>query len=246
MARAGAAARAEVARRAVAVAVFTALVFAATSIIAVETPATKGFFNFGETMVYTAALLGGPLVGAVAGGVGSALADLYLGYGHYAPGTLVIKGLEGFIVGYIAWRVRRLERRGEHLLAVGFLASVVLVAIGYRYYSGGTILSLGGRQLIFDMPPEGWIAIAVIFNLLLALSVAKRGVVGALELLGVIIGGAEMVLGYFTYQVLVLGYDPIVAALEIPVNVGQALIGLVVSIPLVDRLKRMGVELQTR
>ena len=236
--------RAEAARRAVAVAVFTALVFVATSIIAVETPATRGFFNFGETMVYTAALIGGPVVGAVAGGVGSALADLYLGYSYYAPGTLVIKGLEGLIVGYIASRARRLRGSGEHLLVVGFLASALLALIGYRYYSGGTILSLSGREIVFNMPPEGWIAVAVMFNLLLALSIAYRGVVGTVEMLGVIVGGAEMVLGYFTYQVLVLGYTPMVAAVEIPVNVGQALIGLVVSIPLVDRLKRMGVELR--
>ncbi|MCE4620798.1 MAG: ECF transporter S component, partial [Desulfurococcales archaeon] len=72
-------------------AVFIALVFAAT-LIAVSTPVTNGYFNLGESMVYTAALLGGTLVGTIAGGIGSAMADLYLGYSHYAPGTLIIKG----------------------------------------------------------------------------------------------------------------------------------------------------------
>ncbi|RLG88951.1 MAG: hypothetical protein DRO15_01655 [Thermoprotei archaeon] len=59
------------------IAVFTALVFIATSLFFVETLGTRGFFNFGKTMVYTAALIGGGLVGLVAGGVGSALADIF-------------------------------------------------------------------------------------------------------------------------------------------------------------------------
>ena len=85
-----------------ATAIFTALVAMATIAFSVYVPATYGFFNIGETMVYTSAIVMGPIVGGFAGGVGSALADIFLGYGSYAPGTLVIKGVEGFIVGYLA------------------------------------------------------------------------------------------------------------------------------------------------
>ena len=52
-------------------------------------------------MVYTTAILFGPLVGAFAGGIGSMFADLFLGYSHFAPATLIIKGLEGAIVGLL-------------------------------------------------------------------------------------------------------------------------------------------------
>ena len=48
-------------------ATFTALVFVATAIFNLAITATNGYFNFGESMVYLAALVGGPLVGLVAG-----------------------------------------------------------------------------------------------------------------------------------------------------------------------------------
>ncbi|MBI3998839.1 MAG: ECF transporter S component, partial [Armatimonadetes bacterium] len=80
----------------------TAVVFVVTRAFVLPIPQTKGFFNLGEAAVYTAAILFGPAIGAVAGGIGSALADLTLGYAQYAPFTLVIKGLEGALVGMIA------------------------------------------------------------------------------------------------------------------------------------------------
>ena len=43
-----------------------------------------------------------PTVGALAGAIGSSLADILLGYSHWAPWTFVIKGLEGLIAGRLA------------------------------------------------------------------------------------------------------------------------------------------------
>ena len=45
----------------------------------------------------------GPLPALVAGGLGSALADLLTGYAHWAPWTLVIKGIEGWIAAAIGF-----------------------------------------------------------------------------------------------------------------------------------------------
>ncbi|MER3456042.1 MAG: ECF transporter S component [candidate division GAL15 bacterium] len=83
----------------------TALVAATTMVIRIPVPATQGYINLGETAVYLAALLLGPVHGLVAGGVGSALADLWGGYAQFAPFTLVIKGVEGWLAGYLFWRV---------------------------------------------------------------------------------------------------------------------------------------------
>jgi uncharacterized membrane protein len=49
-------------------------------------------------------------------------------------------------------------------------------------------------------------------------------------ILSMIIGGLEMVTGYFLYETLILGKAT--AFLEIPANVGQMIIGLVVAIPI--------------
>jgi uncharacterized membrane protein len=79
----------------------TSLVCVATIIFSIYVPQTRGFFNFGETMVYAVALLFGPFIGSFAGGVGSMFADILLGYYQYAPATLVIKALEGGLVGFL-------------------------------------------------------------------------------------------------------------------------------------------------
>jgi len=79
--------------------VMAALTAVATMIIQIPTPATQGYINLGDTMVMLAGTLFGSIVGGLSGGIGSALADLLSGYAHWAPFTLVIKGIEGYIAG---------------------------------------------------------------------------------------------------------------------------------------------------
>ena len=80
----------------------TALTTVLTIIIQIPVPQTKGYINLGDAMVMLSGALFGPLVGFVAGGVGSALADIVSGYAHWAPFTLLIKGFEGLVVGIFA------------------------------------------------------------------------------------------------------------------------------------------------
>jgi len=118
--------------------VFTAFVSAATMAFSAYVPATRGYFNIGEIMIYITALLMGPVVGAFAGGVGAALADLGLGYAHFAPGTLVIKATEGLIVGYLGRRaISGLSKNSWRMITIvaGFLVSVTVWWIGTEYYT---------------------------------------------------------------------------------------------------------------
>ena len=50
--------------------------------------------------------------------------------------------------------------------------------------------------------------------------------------IAIIIGGFEMVAGYFLYETLALGYPALVAAAEVPFNIVQMLIGLIVAVPI--------------
>jgi len=79
----------------------TAAVCIGTMAIVIPIPATNGYINIGDSVVFLTSILFGPLAGMVAGGVGSALADLLSGYAHWAPFTLLIKGLEGLLVGLL-------------------------------------------------------------------------------------------------------------------------------------------------
>ncbi len=159
-------------------AVFTAIVFVFTFIIRIPVPATGGYYNIGESGVYLAALLGGPIVGAVAGGLGSALADVVSGYFIYAPATFIIKSLEGFIVGYMF------------------------------------------RTLVRN-------------QLNLKLSSA----------LSCLLGGTIMVTGYLLYETFLINFAS--ALIEVPVNIGQVLIGLIVAIPVLLVLKEMGFDVES-
>ncbi|MGQ9474227.1 MAG: ECF transporter S component [Candidatus Caldatribacteriaceae bacterium] len=76
-----------------------ALVTVVTMMVQVPVPQTKGYINLGEAMILVLALLFGWKIGFVAGGFGSALADILGGYTHWAPFTLIIKGIEGLLVG---------------------------------------------------------------------------------------------------------------------------------------------------
>jgi len=83
-------------------AVSTVLVFIVTRLAAVPISAFNGQeFDLGDVMIFTFAWTFGPGVGAFAGGIGSALSDASLP-SPFAPFTLVIKGAEGFLAGYVA------------------------------------------------------------------------------------------------------------------------------------------------
>lgn len=238
-----------------ATAVFTAFVAAATSVFSVYIPATTGYFNVGEIMVYTSALLMGPYVGAFAGGVGSMLSDLSLGYPYYAPGTLVVKGLEGFIVGYVA--TRTLRRATKSLwrgmtLGVGVVFALTLTYVGARFLSGDFSPAFGGVWFIpaysvdFQVPNFFWAALAVLSFAIIAFFGLRVEAKSSLSVLSVLAGGTEMVAGYYLYERFVMTLiapASVVAALapvaEIPFNVAQALIGLLISIPLTKSIKRM-------
>jgi uncharacterized membrane protein len=230
-------------------AIFTSLVFIATVIFSIYVPLTEGFFNIGESMVYTTALLFGPLVGGFAGGVGSTLADFFLGYPHYAPATLIVKACEGVVVGVLAKRKLRLNSKLQwktFTVTFGLIAGVLLGTIGAFYYSGSMELYIGfpppeNPTLNLFVPTEFWYVLGV----LVALSVGIMGFVVEPEfgwlIITVLIGGSVMVIGYFTYQYFFLGplfgYD-VVAIAEIPINIGQMTIGLIVGLPIVRAIRR--------
>lgn len=80
-------------------AVMSALVTVGTLIVRIPNP-MGGYFNVGDVMIFVAALTFSPFVGGVAGGVGSAIADI-IGFPLFAIPTLIIKGLEGLLASLV-------------------------------------------------------------------------------------------------------------------------------------------------
>ena len=117
--------------------IMAALVFVATFLVQIYNPATRGYLNFGDIMIFVSALTFGPTVGGFAGGIGAALSDAVSGYGYYAPFTLVIKGLEGAIAGLISnrqkiWRdIIAVTVAGTVMVTGYFLAEFFPLQIGW-------------------------------------------------------------------------------------------------------------------
>ena len=79
--------------------IMAAMVCIATITIQIPMPGTNGYINIGDSVVFISAMLFGPITGMIAGGIGSAIADILSGYAHWAVFTIIIKGLEGYLVG---------------------------------------------------------------------------------------------------------------------------------------------------
>ncbi len=65
----------------------------------IKVPAIKGYIHIGDSIVYLCGILLGPVLGGIAAGLGSFIADMLLGYAVYAPATFMIKGLDAMLVG---------------------------------------------------------------------------------------------------------------------------------------------------
>ena len=97
------------------------------TLISIPLPSGYGYVNLGDAGVYLCALLLPGGLGALAAGVGAALADLILGWAVYAPVTLLIKGLTALLAGLA---LRRAKKAGLPLS----LLCCLLVPLGYFLY----------------------------------------------------------------------------------------------------------------
>lgn len=138
-------------------AVFTALTTVATAAIVIPVPVTGGYLNFGDALVMISGILLGPVGGFLAGGVGSAMGDVALGYMQFAPITLVVKGSEGLVVGIFS---RRASRKVRVTLpdVVGLVLAAGVMMLGYLFFE--TIL-YGFPAALAEMLTANWIQVTV-------------------------------------------------------------------------------------
>jgi len=215
---------------------FIALVCVVTISFTLSVPVTGGYFNLGEAIIYIAALTFGPMVGALAGGVGAAIADIIVAP-VFAPGTLIIKGVEGAIVGFLGKKLVKQTSKSNwriYTALLGIAVGVLLATTGAVYYSGSVTLYMGippppEPTVTVFVPAEFWYLLGSVTALLIIFASFKIEPQLGWTIFSTIIGGLAMVIGYFLYEQIVLGKTA--AIFEIPVNIGQMLIGLIIAIP---------------
>ena len=97
------------------------------TLLSIPLPSGYGYVNLGDAGVFLCACLLPGGLGALAAGVGAALADLILGWAVYAPVTLLVKGLTALLAGLA---LRRAKKAGLPLS----LLCCLLVPLGYFLY----------------------------------------------------------------------------------------------------------------
>ncbi|MDY4787708.1 MAG: ECF transporter S component [Bacilli bacterium] len=109
-------------------ALFVALIYIVTLFINI--PYGVGNINVGDSLILIGALFLSPIHLGIAGGIGPFLADITLGYGSYAPFTLIIKFLEGIIVSLLYRYVFKNKNSMICFLLASLVASIV-IPLGY-------------------------------------------------------------------------------------------------------------------
>lgn len=115
-------------------ALFAALACAATFAIKIPTPGTGGYIHPGDAIVILSGVMLGPVYGALAAGVGSAMADVLGGYFLYAPITFLIKGIVALLCGVVYRRIGRTKRLRSIAVGIGGVIDMLVVAGGYYSY----------------------------------------------------------------------------------------------------------------
>ena len=113
-----------------------ALVAVSTMAIKIPTIATQGYIHLGDSMIFLAAIMFGKKKGAIAGGLGSAMADLLLGDTHWILPTFIIKALMGYGIGIIADQESNNLINLRNIIALVFGASWMV----FGYFVAGGIM----------------------------------------------------------------------------------------------------------
>ena len=115
-------------------AVCMALTCIATMLIQIPIP--LGYAHLGDSVILITAYLFGPVVGALAGGIGSAMADILTGYPVWAVPTLLIKTIMPLIACYIFQnKVSRKPVISVRVL-VGAVVTLLFMTAGYVFFGG--------------------------------------------------------------------------------------------------------------
>lgn len=149
-----------------------ALVCVATMVIQIPIP--LGYMHLGNCCILLVSFYFGNVTGLLAGGVGSAMADLLSGYPQWILPTLLIKGIMGYAIAKVAYR------KGEeaHVVGVrtffGTALGIVIMVAGYT--AAGCVLYgsvASGLAQIPGLATEGVIGLLLFYVIGFAFEKAK-------------------------------------------------------------------------
>lgn len=130
------------------VAILTAVVVVFTLVVRIPTP-IKGYISLCDVVICFAAYLFGPWTAAVAGGLGTGIADLIGGYAQWAPLSFIIHGAQGITIALIARRKTGAADGKIWQMVLGGVAGMAVMTGGY--YIAGALL-YGFQAALVEVP----------------------------------------------------------------------------------------------
>lgn len=94
----------------------------------------SGYVHLGDSMVYFSGIMFGPVLGGLAAGLGSFLADMLSGYAVYAVPTFIIKALDAAVIALIYKMISGNGESATRKMAayvIAFIGGSVVMASGY-------------------------------------------------------------------------------------------------------------------
>lgn len=239
-----------------------ALVFISTYAIRIPVPFTQGYIHPGDSMIFVAALLFGWRFGAVAGGLGSALADLLGGYAHWALPTLIIKGIMGALVGWLGYDLLKKDKssRLSNFVALGGTVLWLIFCYGIRVGMSNALfqdpnylaeqVSPGSTMAQLNSLVQGvdfWLTVAALALpagmaiIVYYLRKYNQELFHSLQLIGVFLGGLWMIIGYYIGAGFLYG-SFIIPIFSVPSNIIQFLGGLGIAYLILAAIKKSGLD----
>ena len=159
-------------KKLVVTALLMAFTIVATLFIRIPLPLV-GYVNLGDAFIFLSVFILGPICGAVVGGVGAGLADLF-GFAAYAPGTLVIKALMAVAAWFVYKALKGLTKNALLAeIAAGIVGTLVMTA-GYFIYE--SLLFITMAAAILNTPwnlLQGAVGVVVSVSAMRVLSATK-------------------------------------------------------------------------
>lgn len=130
-----------------------ALVCVATAVMVIQLP-TGGYANLGDCFVILSGFILGPIYGALAAGIGAGFADLFLGYGIYAPFTFIIKACMAVAVYLITKKSKERSMLAQiSFMILAALTAEIIMVSGYftlevfMYGVQGAVVNILGNTI---------------------------------------------------------------------------------------------------
>lgn len=150
-----------------------AIALVCLSTMFIQIPIPLGYIHLGNCCILLTSIFFGRTTGFLAGGIGSALADLLTGYPQWVIPTLIIKSLMGLAAAVIARDKNGHFKMISIRTLLASIAAIVIMVFGY--FIGGSILYgsiITGAAQIPGLSLEGIIGIILFYVIGLAFEAA--------------------------------------------------------------------------